>query len=85
MQIAETGDIIEFKGGMQGRVQKVNQNSVIVDITIMKNFRELDMEPLTVVSHKTILSLIKMHNIIEERACIVYRPFLLTIINCFRI
>ncbi len=25
MQIAETGDIIEFKGGMQGRVQKVNQ------------------------------------------------------------
>ncbi|MEC2459734.1 DUF2187 family protein, partial [Bacillus cereus] len=24
----------------------------IVDITIMKNFRELDMEPLTVVSHK---------------------------------
>lgn len=22
MQIAETGDIIEFKGGMQGRVQK---------------------------------------------------------------
>ncbi|ABK84558.1 conserved hypothetical protein [Bacillus thuringiensis str. Al Hakam] len=52
MQIAETGDIIEFKGGMQGRVQKVNQNSVIVDITIMENFRELDMEPLTVVSHK---------------------------------
>ena len=80
MQIAETGDIIEFKGGMQGRVQKVNQNSVIVDITIMKNFRELDMEPLTVVSHKTILSLIKMHNIIE-RACIVYRPFLLLTIS----
>ncbi|HDR3932757.1 TPA: DUF2187 family protein, partial [Bacillus anthracis] len=49
MQIAETGDIIEFKGGMQGRVQKENQNSVIVDITIMENFRELDMEPLTVV------------------------------------
>ncbi|PEY35194.1 DUF2187 domain-containing protein [Bacillus cereus] len=52
MKIAEAGDIIEFKGGMQGRVQKVNKNSVIVDITIMENFRELDMEPLTVVNHK---------------------------------
>ncbi|MEH7459556.1 DUF2187 domain-containing protein [Bacillus pseudomycoides] len=52
MKIAETGDIIKFKGGMQGRVQKVNKNSVIVDITIMENYRELDMEPLTVVNHK---------------------------------
>ncbi|CAM4117372.1 DUF2187 family protein [Bacillus manliponensis] len=52
MKIAEAGDIIEFKEGIQGRVQKVNKNSVIVDVTIMKNFRELDMEPLTVVNHK---------------------------------
>ncbi|MGK0537407.1 YkvS family protein [Bacillus sp. 'calajunan'] len=52
MQIEENGDFIELKGSMQGRVQKVNQNSVIVDITIMENLRELDMEPLTVVSHK---------------------------------
>ena len=87
MQIAETGDIIEFKGGMQGRVQKVNQNSVIVDITIMENFRELDMEPLTVVSHKTILSLIKMHIIIERKDLYVIQIlsfyYILTIINCF--
>jgi uncharacterized protein YkvS len=52
MKIAETGDIIEFKNGLQGRVQKVNKNSVIVDITIMKNYRDLDLEPLTVVNHK---------------------------------
>ncbi|MGG2093058.1 DUF2187 family protein [Bacillus sp. S13(2024)] len=52
MKIAEAGDIIEFKDGLQGRVQKVNKNSVIVDITIMDNFRDLDMEPLTVVNHK---------------------------------
>ncbi|MFX3622974.1 MAG: YkvS family protein [Ectobacillus sp.] len=52
MKIAEAGDIIEFKNGLQGRVQKVNKNSVIVDVTIMKNFRELDLEPLTVVNHK---------------------------------
>lgn len=29
MQIAETGDIIEFKGGMQGRVQKENQTLLL--------------------------------------------------------
>ncbi|ENQ3104842.1 Uncharacterized protein YkvS [Bacillus sp. 491mf] len=52
MKIAEAGDIIEFKNGLQGRVQKVNKNSVIVDVTIMDNFRNLDMEPLTVVNHK---------------------------------
>ncbi|MBO9128435.1 DUF2187 family protein [Bacillus sp. 165] len=52
MKIAEAGNIIEFKDGIQGRVQKVNKNSVIVDITIMKNYRELDLEPLTVVNHK---------------------------------
>ncbi|HDX9579886.1 MULTISPECIES: YkvS family protein [Bacillus] len=52
MEIAEAGDIIEFKNGLQGRVQKVNKNSVIVDVTIMDNFRDLDMEPLTVVNHK---------------------------------
>ncbi|WP_028399351.1 YkvS family protein [Ectobacillus panaciterrae] len=52
MKIAEAGDIIEFKNGLQGRVQKVNTNSVIVDITIMENYRDLDLEPLTVVNHK---------------------------------
>ncbi|MFB9762428.1 MULTISPECIES: YkvS family protein [Bacillaceae] len=52
MIIAEAGDVVEFKNGLQGRVQKVNKNSVIVDITIMENYRELDLEPLTVVNHK---------------------------------
>jgi uncharacterized protein YkvS len=52
MNIAQPGNIIEFKQGLKGIVQKVNQNSVIVDITIMKNFRQLDLEPLTVVNHK---------------------------------
>jgi uncharacterized protein YkvS len=52
MKIAEAGNIIEFKQGLTGRVQKVNKNSVIVDISIMENFRDLEMEPLTVVNHK---------------------------------
>ncbi|MEH7400871.1 MULTISPECIES: YkvS family protein [Bacillaceae] len=52
MKIAEAGNIIEFKQGLKGRVQKVNKNSVIVDISIMENFRDLEMEPLTVVNHK---------------------------------
>lgn len=52
MKIAETGNIIEFKQGLKGRVQKVNKNSVIVDISIMENFRDLELEPLTVVNHK---------------------------------
>ncbi|MGM9987382.1 MAG: YkvS family protein [Bacillaceae bacterium] len=51
-QIAEAGNVIEFKGGIRGIVQKVNKNSVIVDITITDNFRKLDLEPLTVVNHK---------------------------------
>jgi uncharacterized protein YkvS len=52
MTIAQPGNIIEFKQGLKGIVQKVNQNSVIVDISIMENFRNLDLEPLTVVNHK---------------------------------
>ncbi len=52
MKIAEAGNIIEFKQGLKGRVQKVNKNSVIVDISIMENFRDLEMEALTVVNHK---------------------------------
>ncbi|MGL4521683.1 MAG: YkvS family protein [Bacilli bacterium] len=52
MKIAQAGNIIEFKDGIQGIVQKVNKNSVIVDITCSNNFNDLDMEPLTVVNHK---------------------------------
>ncbi|WP_332649602.1 YkvS family protein [Lysinibacillus sp. 54212] len=52
MKIAEVGNIIEFKDGLQGIVEKVNENSVIVDITIMENFYDLEMEEKTVVNHK---------------------------------
>ena len=44
--------IIEFKEGLKGVVEKVNENSVIVDITIMENFPDLEMEERTVVNHK---------------------------------
>ncbi|MGL4819768.1 MAG: YkvS family protein [Bacilli bacterium] len=59
MQIAQTGNLIQFKNGLFGIVQKVNKNSVIVDVTYMENFRDLDLEPLTVVNHKN-------YTIIEE-------------------
>ena len=52
MKIAEIGNIIGFKDGLQGIVEKVNENSVIVDITMMENFHELEMEEKTVVNHK---------------------------------
>ena len=52
MKIAEVGNIVEFKEGLQGVVEKVNENSVIVDLTIMENFHSLDMEEKTVVNHK---------------------------------
>ena len=31
MKIAEVGNIIEFRDGLRGIVEKVNENSVIVD------------------------------------------------------
>ncbi len=52
MKIAEIGNIIEFKDGLKGVVEKVNENSVIVDLTYMDNFRDLDLERRTVVNHK---------------------------------
>lgn len=52
MKVAEVGNIVEFKEGLQGIVEKVNENSVIVDLTIMENFHALDMEEKTVVNHK---------------------------------
>ena len=52
LKVAEVGNIIEFKDGLRGIVEKVNENSVIVDITIMENFHELEMEEKTVVNHK---------------------------------
>jgi len=52
VKIAEVGNIIEFKDGLQGIVEKVNENSVIVDLTYMENFDSLEIEEKTVVNHK---------------------------------
>ena len=52
MKKAEVGNIIEFRGGLQGIVEKVNENSVIVDLTIMDNYRDLELDQRTVVNHK---------------------------------
>lgn len=49
---AEVGNIIEFREGLQGIVEKVNENSVIVDLSYMINYRDLDLEQRTVVNHK---------------------------------
>jgi len=37
---------------MQGKVEKVNDNSVIVDVTINDNFDEHEMFEKTVINHK---------------------------------
>lgn len=52
MKRAEVGNIIEFREGLQGIVEKVNENSVIVDLSYMINYRDLDLEQRTVVNHK---------------------------------
>ncbi|WP_264987874.1 YkvS family protein [Lysinibacillus piscis] len=52
MKIAEVGNIIELKNGFQGIVEKVNENSVIVNLTYMKDFDSLGIEERTVVNHK---------------------------------
>lgn len=52
LKIAKVGNVIEFKNGLTGVVEKVNENSVIVDVTIMDNYRDLELDSLTVVNHK---------------------------------
>ncbi|MBV2240779.1 DUF2187 family protein [Bacillus inaquosorum] len=52
MKIAKVGNVIEFKNRLTGVVEKVNENSVIVDVTIMDNYRDLELDSLTVVNHK---------------------------------
>ncbi|WP_313801386.1 DUF2187 family protein [Cytobacillus sp.] len=52
MKKAEVGNIIEFREGLQGIVEKVNENSVIVDLSYMDNYRDLELEQRTVVNHK---------------------------------
>ncbi|WP_018665322.1 YkvS family protein [Heyndrickxia acidiproducens] len=52
MRKAQIGDVIAFKNGLWGIVEKVNENSVIVNLTYMENFSELELEEKTVVNHK---------------------------------
>ncbi|CAM3761612.1 MULTISPECIES: DUF2187 family protein [Bacillaceae] len=52
MKKADVGNVIEFKEGLQGVVEKVNENSVIVDLTYMNNFRDLELDQRTVINHK---------------------------------
>ncbi|MBS4207808.1 DUF2187 family protein [Bacillus sp. FJAT-50079] len=52
MKIAELGNVVEFKDGLRGIVEKVNENSVIVNLTIMDDYRDLELEERTVVNHK---------------------------------
>jgi uncharacterized protein YkvS len=52
MKKAEVGNIIEFREGLKGIVEKVNENSVIVDVTYMENYRDYELEQKTVVNHK---------------------------------
>ncbi|PKQ98544.1 DUF2187 domain-containing protein [Staphylococcus aureus] len=52
MTVAEVGNIVEFMDGLRGRVEKINDNSVIVDLTIMENFNDLDLQEKTVINHK---------------------------------
>ena len=52
MKKANVGNIIEFRDGLRGIVEKVNENSVIVDLTLMENYRDLELEEKTVVNHK---------------------------------
>jgi uncharacterized protein YkvS len=58
---AEVGNVIEFREGLRGIVEKVNENSVIVDLTYMDNYRDLELDQRTVVNHKN-------YKIIQETA-----------------
>jgi uncharacterized protein YkvS len=50
-KVAEIGDHILFKDGIKGILEKVNENSVIVNVT--ENKKELEFEGnKTVVAHK---------------------------------
>ncbi|SEN32685.1 Uncharacterized protein YkvS [Mesobacillus persicus] len=52
MKKAQVGNVVEFREGLQGIVEKVNENSVIVDLTYMDNYRDLELDQRTVINHK---------------------------------
>ncbi|MCG1010939.1 DUF2187 family protein [Salinicoccus sp. ID82-1] len=51
MEAAKFGNIVELDG-MRGKVEKVNGNSVIVDIPINDSSEEHEMFEKTIVDHK---------------------------------
>lgn len=51
MKIAEIGNIVEFKGGVRGIVEKVYENSVIVELVKGTQIDDFPFER-TVVNHK---------------------------------
>lgn len=51
MKIAEVGNMIEFKGGVRGIVEKVYENSVIVELIKGTKIDDFPFER-TVVNHK---------------------------------
>ena len=52
MKRAQVGNVIEFRDGLMGIVEKVNENSVIVNLTYMENYKELELDQRTVINHK---------------------------------
>ena len=60
---AQGGNVIEFRGGLKGIVEKVNENSVIVDLTYMDNYQDLELDQRTVINHKnyTIIKEASLH------------------------
>lgn len=56
MKIAEIGNIVQWecsKAGttLKGKVLKINENSVMVDLTINENWKQLGLEERTIVGH----------------------------------
>ena len=51
MKVAEVGYVIEFKGGVKGIVEKVKENSVIVELIERTNYDDFPFDR-TVVNHK---------------------------------
>ncbi|KFA44339.1 hypothetical protein EW35_1066 [Staphylococcus aureus] len=60
MTVAEVGNIVEFMDGLRGRVEKINDNSVIVDLTIMENL-------MTLIYRKKLLSIINDIRLLNKK------------------
>ena len=60
MTVAEVGNIVEFMDGLRGRVEKINDNSVIVDLTIMKIL-------MTLIYRKKLLSIINDIRLLNKK------------------